>query len=89
MACYSKDVVERRSEQVLDAIVAFKREHNGNSPSLRELIEATDLTSTSIVSYYLDKLEAAGKISRGEYSEFRNIEVANSEWVYHETNQDR
>lgn len=83
MACYKEDVVDRRISLVFGAIVKFKREHNGNSPSLREIADMTDITTTSIVSYYLNKLERRGDISRG-CAESRMIEVANSRWVYDE-----
>lgn len=48
-----------------------KRQDKGYPPSIREICDATDITSTSVVNYYLEQLEDWGyivrdrKISRG------------------------
>lgn len=47
--------MKRRYLRLLDAIVAYREEH-GYSPKIRELIEMTDFTSTSVVSYGLRQL---------------------------------
>lgn len=47
--------------QLLDAIVTYRGE-NGYSPKLRELIEMTDFTSTSMVGYGLRQLRKHGLI---------------------------
>jgi small GTP-binding protein len=69
--------MRRRSENLSDkhkAILYFiwqRLIENGYSPTMRELGEATKITSTSVVNYYLDQLEKWGyvqrdrKISRG------------------------
>jgi repressor LexA len=48
-------------------IMKFIAEHieeNGYPPSMREICAATGISSTSVVSYNLDRLEEAGYISR-------------------------
>ncbi len=50
-----------RHQRLFSAIVAYRSEH-GYSPKIRELIEMTDYTSTSMVSYGLSVLRAAGWI---------------------------
>lgn len=47
--------------QVYDYIVAF-REINGNSPTRREIKEALNISSTSVVNYYLYSLVAFGML---------------------------
>jgi repressor LexA len=59
-----------RHQKILDFIASYQREHK-HPPSIREIGEACDISSTSVVNYYLDQLEKAGllerdrKISRG------------------------
>jgi len=50
-----------RERTVLLALVAFTREH-GYPPTHRELGDLAGLSSTSVVAYYLEKLEARGLI---------------------------
>ena len=46
------------------------------TPTIREIGDACGITSTSLVSYYLDELELAGLIERpGEPGSSRNILV--------------
>jgi len=65
----SKGIGERH-QKILDFIAAYQREHK-HPPSIREIGEYCDISSTSVVNYYLDQLEKAGhlerdrKISRG------------------------
>ena len=53
--------VNPRHMRLLDAIVAYRNKH-GFSPKIRELIEMTDYTSTSMVSYALRQLRKHGLI---------------------------
>lgn len=69
------------STAVLQAIIDYKVKSGGDSPAVRELAEITGLASTSTVSYHLDKLEAAGLIKRGEYSQARAIRVVGGKWT--------
>jgi SOS-response transcriptional repressor LexA len=53
-------------QQVYDFIVEYKREHDGNSPTIREIGDACKITSTSVVIYWLIRLENQGFIRRPE-----------------------
>jgi SOS-response transcriptional repressor LexA len=55
-----------RQRAALDAIIAFKDAHDGESPTLRELAAALDLadTSTNGISEHLQALEIKGWIVR-------------------------
>ncbi len=65
----SKGLGERH-EKILDFIASYQREHK-HPPSIREIGLHCDISSTSVVNYYLDQLEKSGhlerdrKISRG------------------------
>lgn len=71
-------------EEVLNFIINFKAENDGNSPSLEEIAEGCGLptTGTSTASYFLDRLEADGKLRHGGV---RSIEVVGGEWRLKET----
>src|SRR5690606_31490993 len=80
--CVPRGVPERM-KLVLDAIVAYKAAHDGCSPTIREITEATDISSTSLVKGYLERLEEAGKIRlSGEHGTSRGIEVVGAQWIY-------
>jgi len=51
------------TDLVLEAIKMFWHE-KGYSPSIRDIMEATGISSTSVVHYHILKLERAGVISR-------------------------
>ena len=65
----SKGLGERH-QKILGFIASYQREHK-HPPSIREIGEHCDISSTSVVNYYLDQLEREGllerdrKISRG------------------------
>lgn len=65
----SKGLGERH-QKILDFIASYQREHK-HPPSIREIGEHCNISSTSVVNYYLDQLEKEGllerdrKISRG------------------------
>jgi repressor LexA len=52
-----------RVEKVWNFVVEFKTRH-GVAPSYREIGEACQINSTSLVSFYLSQLERAGRIKR-------------------------
>jgi DNA-binding MarR family transcriptional regulator len=66
--------------QIYQYIVEYKRTHNGNSPSVRELSVSFNL-STSVIHDHLARLEAIGLIERGAKGESRMINVVGSKWV--------
>jgi repressor LexA len=58
----SKGLGERH-QKILDFIALYQREHK-HPPSIREIGEHCDISSTSVVNYYLDQLEKSGHIER-------------------------
>ncbi|HEX6305507.1 MAG TPA: transcriptional repressor LexA [Anaerolineales bacterium] len=58
-----KDKLSDRERLVLGTVENFQGE-NGYPPSIREICKQADISSTSVVSYYLDNLEDKGYIER-------------------------
>jgi SOS-response transcriptional repressor LexA len=56
--------IPERRELVLQAIKDYRKNHRGIPPTHRELCELTGITSSSVLNYYLQKLEEAGAIFR-------------------------
>lgn len=65
MAPKDRKQLKERHKQVLDVIQDFRAKH-GYAPSYREICARTDITSTSMVNYYLEQLEEMGYIERSE-----------------------
>ena len=55
----------QKLDQIMDFIVAYNNE-NGYSPSLRQIMVGLNITTPSLVKYYLDILEDSGQIVRGD-----------------------
>lgn len=70
-------------KRIFEFIVDYKRAHDGNSPTSREIVEGAGISSTSVVHYHLGALEREGKIRLGD-SKSRRIEVVGGEWQWHE-----
>jgi repressor LexA len=58
----SKGLGERH-QKILDFIQDYQRKFK-HPPSIREIGESCDISSTSVVNYYLDQLEKTGHIER-------------------------
>lgn len=58
----SKGLGERH-QKILEFIQEYQRKHK-HPPSIREIGENCDISSTSVVNYYLDQLEKSGHIER-------------------------
>jgi repressor LexA len=58
----SKGIGERH-QKILDFIASYQRDHK-HPPSIREIGEYCNISSTSVVNYYLDQLEKSGNIER-------------------------
>jgi repressor LexA len=58
----SKNLTERQ-KRILEVLDRFQKK-NGYPPSIREIGEKADISSTSVVNYYLDQLEEMGYIER-------------------------
>ena len=65
MAPKARKQLKERHKQVLDVIQDYRAKH-GYAPSYREICARTDITSTSMVNYYLEQLEEMGYIERSE-----------------------
>lgn len=55
---------ERKLDILRDYIVQYKKDNDGISPTLRQLMFALDISSTSVCSYYLQRLVEQGRIYR-------------------------
>lgn len=70
----------RRSD-IYDFIIKRKKQHDGNSPSVREIARHCDIPSTSIVNYHLGKLAEQGLIELSGNGKARMIIVTGGQWV--------
>ena len=70
-----------RQQRMYDFIVAYKAAHDGRSPTIREIGDACDISSTSVVNYNLAGLARAGFIARPA-GESRAITVRGGAWRY-------
>jgi len=70
---------------VFDWIVKYKREHDGNSPTMREIQDGCSIPSTSTVSYILIRLEEQNLITLTDpigRSRSRSICVIGGHWSF-------
>lgn len=67
-------------QAVFDFIVAYKGANDGNSPSLREIMTACGIPSTSLMQFILDNLVDDDLIRIGPGQ--RNITVVGGAWTY-------
>lgn len=70
-----------RDRALYVAIVEHKSANDGCSPSTRDLMQATDITSTSVLRYHLKRLEAAGLITL-DHGVARSIRVTGGAWSH-------
>ena len=75
----SKQQMVERAEAILQFVIAYKQEHDGISPTIREISDALGLNSTSLVKFYLERLEEGGKIQMVANSS-RGIMVTGGAW---------
>ncbi len=75
MARKSKGLGERH-KKILEFLRVYQ-EREGYPPTIREIGEETDISSTSVVNYYLDQLEKMGKIER-QRKISRGVRLANT-----------
>jgi len=59
----AKGKLSERQKGIIDFIRSFQRE-NGYPPTIRQIGEAVDISSTSVVNYNLNKLEKDGYLTR-------------------------
>ena len=70
-------------QAIFEFICEYKRTHDGNSPSIREIMQACDISSTSVTNWHLKQLERRGLIGLPEsYAQSRSIRVVGGQWTY-------
>lgn len=78
----SKQANPSRNEfRVYQFIIEHKMNSDGNSPTRREIAEATGIKSTSVVEYYLKNLQRLGKIELGDTYKRNAIRVTGGKWT--------
>ena len=63
-----------RGERIVQAIEAYQAAH-GYPPTMRWLMEAVGVRSTSVVAWWLRRLERQGRIVRGPAGSKRTVRV--------------
>jgi repressor LexA len=63
MARKRKKGLSDRQKKILEVLDSFQQQH-GYPPSIREIGRQADISSTSVVNYYLNQLEESGHIER-------------------------
>ena len=63
MARKRKKGLSERQKKILEVLERFQNQH-GYPPSIREIGQRADISSTSVVNYYLNQLEETGYIER-------------------------
>jgi repressor LexA len=71
----TKRGLTERHQKILDFVSAYVEKHS-YPPSIREIGEATGISSTSVVTYYLKQLTEMGKIERDEKNS-RALRISN------------
>ena len=69
-----------KQQAMLETIIRFKKEHDGLSPTIRELMALTGSKSTSVVEFHLEGLERGGRIRRIGVGTSRGIAVNGGRW---------
>ncbi len=63
MARQRRKSLSERQKKILDVLGRFQKQF-GYPPSIREICDKAEISSTSVVNYYLDQLEEMGYIER-------------------------
>jgi SOS-response transcriptional repressor LexA len=67
--------------EVLAFIINYKTAFDGVSPSVREIMDECEMSSTSVVQFYLDGLRERGLIAHSP-AKSRSIRVVGGKWSY-------
>ena len=74
--------MNEQRRKIYGFIVRYKEQHDGNSPTYREIMTGCQLKSVSTVGYYLADLEDRGLIVRSvRRGGARVIEVVGGQWI--------
>lgn len=75
----------KKSRKVLAFVIRYKQQCDGVGPSIREMMAALDISTTSLAKWHLERLELAGKITllRHEGGKMKEggIAVIGGQWV--------
>lgn len=72
------------AQDILRYIVRYKTGHDGNSPTLRQIMVGCGVSSTSSVVGILRRLRRDGYIRMPDTGDARAIEVVGGRWLYGE-----
>lgn len=78
MSYQETDQAVATRERVFEFVVAYKKEHDGNSPSLREIADACHIV-VSGAYYHLSRLELDNRV-RISGPRSRTIEIVGATW---------
>lgn len=71
---------DKKLQELYDYIVKFKAEHDGNSPTERQIMAALNISSTSVVHYRLAALEDDGRIRRNG-GRGQGVSIPGARWL--------
>ncbi|MEM7348000.1 MAG: hypothetical protein AAF485_27520 [Chloroflexota bacterium] len=78
-SCLHASMIKHPLPPIFDFIVQYKMKNDGCSPVIREIMEATGITSTSVMANKLSQLETAGLIKCQQGA--AKIVVIGGQWV--------
>ena len=73
---------------IMDYLKQYKREHDGCSPSYRQIMAACNLKSTGTVSYQLQQLADCGYVWLPKDGTRGGIEIVGGQWAMFSTKTD-
>lgn len=82
MPSFTKEELALKDEAIFQFVMQYKKEHDGNSPSMREIVEGCGFDNVSVVYNGVKRLVQRGKFKDPVYRRSRGIEVVGGRWVY-------
>lgn len=73
-----RDIAPYTRDRIFDFLVRYKKEHDGNSPSMREIAEGCNIVLSG-AHYHLIRLELENRI-RMSGQRSRTIEIVGANW---------
>ena len=70
---------EINRQQLMEFIVAYKQANDGLSPTVRDMMDGCNLSSSSLVNHHIEVLVKQGKLRRVGYH--RNLAVVGGRWT--------
>lgn len=71
-----------RQMKILDYFIAYKKTHDGNSPTIREIGQELGISSTSVVHYHLEAMVKKGMLYKIGTDINRAYCVFGGQWIY-------